>query len=151
MIDGVFIKDLKYNCDERGRVMEILRIDDPFFTKFGQVYMTTNYPGVVKAWHCHQKQIDFVCCVKGMIKLVLYDMRENSKTYKELMEIFIGDFSPKLVVIPQGVYHGWKNIGEFESIVVSTISEPYNRENPDELRLPYNTDKIPYNWEIVFK
>ena len=47
MIDGVIIKKLKVIPDERGRLMEIMRSDDTFFKKFGQVYMTTAYPGVV--------------------------------------------------------------------------------------------------------
>jgi len=131
--------------------MEILRNDDEIYSQFGQVYMTTNYPGVVKAWHCHKKQIDYVTCVKGMIKIVLFDDRENSPTKGEVDELFIGDFHNDLVVIPAGVYHGWKNISESESIVVSVITNTYDSKNPDELRLPFDTDKIPYKWDIVIK
>jgi len=58
MIEGVRLKELKPIPDERGRVMEILRADDELFEKFGQVYMTTAYPGVVKAWHYHKLQIE---------------------------------------------------------------------------------------------
>jgi len=78
MIDGVKTKNLRVIPDERGRLMEILRSDDSLFLNFGQVYVTTTYPGVVKAWHKHEKQTDNVACVQGMIKLVLYDPRENS-------------------------------------------------------------------------
>ena len=53
MIEGVKIKKLKVIPDERGRLMEMLRSDDDLFIKFGQVYMTTAYPGVVKGWHYH--------------------------------------------------------------------------------------------------
>ena len=59
MIDGVITKKLRVIPDQRGRLMEILRCDDPLFQKFGQVYMTTTYPGVVKAWHAHKIQTDF--------------------------------------------------------------------------------------------
>ncbi len=151
MIKDVSVKLLTVHNDERGRLMEILRNDDEMFTKFGQVYMTTNYPGVIKAWHCHETQTDYVSCVKGMIKLVLFDKREKSPTKGELNEYFIGDSSNKLIVIPPGVYHGWKNIKLEESIVVSVINNLYNRDNPDEIRLPYNTEKIPYNWDIEYK
>jgi dTDP-4-dehydrorhamnose 3,5-epimerase len=75
MIEGVKVKNLKVIPDERGRLMEILRCDDDMFVTFGQVYMTTTYPGVVKAWHYHRKQDDFITCVKGMLKLVLFDDR----------------------------------------------------------------------------
>ncbi|MGM0465999.1 MAG: dTDP-4-dehydrorhamnose 3,5-epimerase family protein, partial [Acidobacteriota bacterium] len=84
MIDGVKIKKLRVIPDERGRLMEILRNDDDLFEKFGQVYMSTTYPGVVKAWHLHHHQTDNVCCVHGMIKLALYDAREDSPTYKQV-------------------------------------------------------------------
>ena len=70
MIDGVMTKKLKVIPDERGRLMECLRNDDELFLKFGQFYMTTTLPGVVKGWHLHDVQWDNVVCVKGMIKLV---------------------------------------------------------------------------------
>ena len=81
MIEGVIVKKLKVVPDERGRLMEILRDDDEFFTRFGQVYMTTNFPGVVKAWHYHQKQTDCVTCVHGTIKLVLCDWRKCGSSH----------------------------------------------------------------------
>ena len=70
-IDGVWIKDLKVIPDERGRLMEILRADDEAFEKFGQVYLSPTYPGVVKGWHFHKQQDDFFACVRGMVKLGL--------------------------------------------------------------------------------
>ena len=148
MIEGVKIKKLKVIADERGRLMEILRNDDECFEKFGQVYMTTNYPGVIKAWHYHKIQTDNVTCVHGMLKVVLFDDRENSSTKGELNEFFIGEHNPALVTIPAGIYHGWKNIGECEAIAVSAPTETYNYKEPDEYRLPFNDPKISYNWDI---
>ena len=151
MIDGVIVKSLRLIPDERGRLMEIMRCDDPAFRKFGQVYMTTNYPGVVKAWHYHKVQWDNFACVKGMIKAVLFDRRENSPTYREINEFFIGEHRPKRITIPPGVCHGWKCISPSESIVVNIPTEPYNYDDPDEHRLPFDTEEIPYNWDIVQK
>ncbi len=148
MIEDVKIKHLRVIPDERGRLMEILRCDDELFKKFGQVYMTTTYPGVIKAWHYHKKQDDNVCVVKGMLKLVLYDNREGSSTKGEINEFFIGEHNPQLVHIPKGVYHGWKCIGEEEAIVVNCVTEPYDYDKPDEFRLPYDSDEVPYDWEI---
>ena len=150
-IDGVWTKPLKVVPDERGRLMEILRADDEGFRKFGQIYMTTNYPGVVKAWHLHELQEDMVACVKGMIKLVLYDARESSPTKGTVREYFIGDHAPMLVRIPAGVYHGWKGISEDESVVVNMPTEMYDYASPDEHRLAWDTPDIPYDWEIEFK
>jgi len=147
MIDGVIVKELRLIPDERGRVMEILRCDEDFFGGFGQVYMTTTYPQVVKAWHYHKKQDDFIACVKGMLKLVLYDDRETSPTRGEINEFFMGDFRPILVKVPKMIYHGWKCISTDEAIVVNTPTEPYNRLEPDEFRLDPHTNTIPYTWE----
>ena len=88
LIQGVQVKQLKWVCDERGKLMEMLRCDDSFFHKFGQVYVTTCNPGVVKGWHYHLKQTDNQVIVKGMAKVVLYDPRENSPTKDLVNEFF---------------------------------------------------------------
>lgn len=146
MIDGVRIKQLKVIPDERGRLAEILRRDEDFFLGFGQVYMTTAYPSVVKAWHYHRKQTDNFAVVTGMMKIVLYDARENSPTKGEVNEFFVGDHNPILVQIPPGVYHGFKCISEHEAIVINCPTEPYNHENPDEYRVDPHDNHIPYDW-----
>ena len=128
--------------------MEILRRDDDIFEKFGQVYMTTSYPGVIKGWHYHRHQDDNMTVVKGMMKVVLYDGRKDSPTYGEVNEFFVGEHNPMLVHIPKGVYHGWKNIGTEEAIVINTVTEPYNYEKPDEHRVAYNDPSVPYDWDI---
>lgn len=147
MIEGVTVKKLKVIADERGRLMEILRSDDGCFSKFGQVYMTTAYPGVVKGWHYHKKQSDNMAVVKGMMKIVLYDSRRESATFGEINEIFAGIHNPVLVHIPPFVYHGFKCISEDEAIVVNTPTETYNYKEPDEFRLPAHENDIPYKWE----
>ena len=146
MIHGVAVKQLKVMCDERGRLMEMLRSDDPIFKKFGQVYMTTAYPGVVKAWHYHRLQTDHFVCVAGMMKVVLFDSREDSPTKGEVNEFFIGVHNPILVQIPPLVYHGFKCVSEYEAIVINTPTEVYRYKEPDEYRVDPHSDKIPYNW-----
>ena len=146
MIKGVVIKNLKVLPDERGRLMEILRADDELFRQFGQVYMTSAYPGVVKGWHYHKKQFDNMAVVKGMMKIVLYDGRPDSPTYGKVKEIFAGDHHPVLVHIPPYVYHGFKCISLEEALVVNIPNEPYNYTEPDEFRLDPHTSEIPYQW-----
>jgi dTDP-4-dehydrorhamnose 3,5-epimerase len=147
MIEGVVTKKLTVHPDERGRLMEILRHDDEIFSGFGQVYMTTTYSGVVKAWHYHKKQDDFITCVKGMLKLVIYDAREGSPTKGEVNEFFIGDYNPMMVKVPHRVYHGWKCISLEEALVINVPTEAYNPKEPDEFRLDAHTKEIPYSWE----
>ncbi len=146
MIDGVKLKELKTNCDERGRLFEILRRDDELFSEFGQAYLTTAYPGVVKAWHLHQRQTDNMCVIRGRAKLVLYDSREDSATRGEIMEFFLGDDNRLLVQIPPGIYHGFKNIGTGELYVLNLPTNVYDRDNPDEYRLDPHDNDIPYDW-----
>ncbi|RME72087.1 MAG: dTDP-4-dehydrorhamnose 3,5-epimerase [Planctomycetota bacterium] len=145
-IEGVEVKPLKVIADERGRLMEILRRDDPIFAGFGQVYLTTAYPGVVKAWHYHEHQTDHFAVVRGMLKLVLFDDREGSPTRGTINEFFLGDYSPILVRVPALVYHGFKCISTCEALVINTVTEPYRYEQPDEFRVPPHDGPIPYDW-----
>ena len=146
MIDGVRTKKLKVISDERGRLMEILRADDEIFEKFGQVYLTTAYPGVVKGWHHHKKQSDNMTVVAGMMKIVLYDGREGSPTHGEVNEFFVGPHNPLVIHIPAGVMHGFKCISSEEALVVNTVTEPYNYDDPDEFRASPHGSEIPYDW-----
>lgn len=147
MIAGVIVKNLRVIADERGRLMEILRCDDQMFSRFGQVYMTTAYPGVVKGWHYHARQADNMAVVQGMMKIVLYDGREGSPTAGEVNEFFAGVYNPLLIHIPPLVYHGFKCISEHEAIVVNVPTEPYNYEEPDEFRVDPHNNEIPYRWD----
>ncbi|MBI4475732.1 MAG: dTDP-4-dehydrorhamnose 3,5-epimerase family protein [Acidobacteria bacterium] len=146
MIHGVKTKTLRLIPDERGYLMEILRCDDQdLFTRFGQVYVSATYPGVVKAWHYHKHQIDNFVCVAGMVKLVLVDTRPGSPTEGAINEFFLGIQNHTLVQVPNLVYHGWKCISPEPSLVVNVPNEPYKYDDPDEFRLaPHDT--LPYDW-----
>jgi dTDP-4-dehydrorhamnose 3,5-epimerase len=146
MIQGVKVKTLKVIPDERGRLMEMLRADDEVFIKFGQMYMTTGYPGAVKAWHYHKKQVDNFVVVKGMMKVVLYDSRGNSPTKGQINEFFMGEYNPILLQIPAFVYHGFKCISEDDAIVINCPTEVYNYREPDEYRIDPHSGEIPYDW-----
>ncbi len=146
MIKDVATKPLRVICDERGRLMEMLRCDDSIYKGFGQIYLTTAYPGVVKAWHYHRLQWDHFVVVSGMMKVVLYDPREDSPTKGQVNEFFLGDHNPMLVQIPPMVYHGFKCISDREAIVINCPTEPYQYKNPDEFRVDPHTNDIPYNW-----
>jgi len=117
--------------DERGWLMEILRSDDEVFEKFGQVYLSAVYPGVVKGWHYHKVQRDNLCVIKGMAKLVLYDAREDSPTKGNLIELFVGELNPVLVSIPQGVLHGMKGIGTEPAFFINVPTEAYDWSRKD--------------------
>jgi len=146
LIHGVTVKNLRVIPDERGRLTEILRADEKEFTKFGQVYVTTAYPGVIKAWHLHKLQDDNMTVLKGTAKIVLCDDREGSPTKGEINEFFVGDHNHILVHIPKLVWHGFKCISSEETMIVNIVTECYNYKEPDEYRKPVYDSAIPYDW-----
>jgi dTDP-4-dehydrorhamnose 3,5-epimerase len=148
VIEGVEIKQLTKHADERGSLMELLRCDDAIFRKFGQAYVSLNYPGVVRGWHYHKKQDDHIAVVKGMAKVALYDAREGSPTQGQVDEFFLGEQNNILLKIPMGVMHGYKTVGVEPSLLINFPTEPYDPQQPDEYRLPWDTDQIPYDWAI---
>jgi len=145
-IEGVVVKELTPRRDARGFLMEILRADEPLFRRFGQVYVTAVRPGVVKAWHCHERQTDYFAVVAGTARLALFDDRPTSATRGAIMEIITGDAAPALVVIPPGVFHGFRAEGDAETRIVNLPTECYDSEWPDEIRRPFNDPAIPYDW-----
>jgi dTDP-4-dehydrorhamnose 3,5-epimerase len=145
-IKGVVIKKLRLLRDDRGWLTEILRADDPLFEKFGQVYVTVAAAGVVKAWHCHERQTDHLAVVAGTARLVLYDARPDSPTHGNVIEVVTGEESPALVIVPPGVYHGFKPLGDGPAYVVNVPTEIYDYDTPDEIRRPYDDPDIPYDW-----
>lgn len=146
VIEGVQIKPLTRHVDERGYVMEILRSDDPVFQQFGQVYISACFPGIVKAWHCHEIQTDHFCCIQGNAKIGLYDDRPDSPTCGEAQAVVMGVLKPTLVVIPPRVWHGMLALGGELAVVLNIPTETYNREQPDELRRDPFDPEVPFKW-----
>ena len=145
-IDGVVVKHLKRIPDERGTIMHMLRSDDELFEKFGEIYFSTAYPGVIKGWHLHKKMTLNYAVVRGMIKLVLYDDRKDSPTRGSLMELFIGEDNYCLVRIPPKVWNGYKCMGKKTCMVANCATHPHD---PSEMeRLDPASKKIPYDWSL---
>lgn len=146
MIDGVKVKKLVRHCDDRGFFMEVLRDDDEFLKKFGQFSMSMSYPGVIKAFHYHKRQDDLWFFPKGNAQVVLVDMREDSPTYKEINVHCMGENNPIMVLIPVGVAHGYRVLGNEPAIITYVTTESYNPSDPDEYRIPWNDPSIGFDW-----
>ena len=146
MIEGVAIKELRQIPDHRGKIGHMLRDDDEIFEKFGEVYFSYCYPGIVKGWHYHKIQTDNITVVHGMMKIVLYDMREDSPTHGEVNEFFTGWDKPILIKIPPGVVHGFSAVGITTAIAVNCCTHSYKHEDPDEYRIHPHDNDIPYDW-----
>ena len=149
LIDGVKIKPLKVIADDRGKLMEVLRSDEPLFEKFGQIYVTVCKPRVVKGWHYHKIQIDHFVCLQGTAKVVLYDARKNSRTHGQINEFILGWDDQKLVKIPTYVYHGFTALGNQDAMILNIPTEAYRHTDPDEFRADLFSGEIPYDWGNV--
>ena len=149
MIKDVRIVDLVAHVDDRGYLIEIVRATDDHFTKFGQVYLVGNFArGVVRAFHKHSVLWDFFFISHGTAKFIFRDDRPDSPTYEEMNTFVASSRNPTLLVVPPGVYHGWMSL-EDDTQMISTASQVYNRENPDEVRVP--TDSFGVEWEVKGK
>lgn len=146
MIEGVVVSQRRQIIDERGKIMHMLRADDPEFETFGEVYFSWVNPGAIKAWHLHAKMTLNYVCPYGLIKLVLFDDRKDSATGGELMELFLGPDNHNLVKVPPGVWNGFKGVAAYPSLVCNCATLPHD---PDEIRrLDPFSPRIPYDWAL---
>lgn len=143
-IEGVKVIPLRKIPDERGTIMHGVRSDN-ILNNFGEVYFKKLYKGIINGWHIHEKLILNYICLQGMIKLVLCDMRENSSTYKEIQEIFIGEDNYCLVHIPAGVANAMAVVGGKYALICNVASEPHNPSIKYKRIDPHSQD-ISYNW-----
>ncbi len=146
MIEGVRIKALTTHADDRGYFREILRDDDHLLSRFGQSSVTLTYPGVIKAFHWHERQDDLWYVASGMAQVVLYDQRQNSPSRGETQVLFAGETNPILILIPAGVIHGYKVLGTSPVVLVYFTTTSYDRKQPDEHRVPFNDPTIHFDW-----
>ena len=149
MIEGVETRKLKVNTDERGHLVEMFREDwDEYDPEPAMSYFSMSYPGVIRAWHRHTRgQIDHFVCPQGRIKIAVYDDRDDSPTQGEVNTFVIGEHSQQAVQIPGACWHGFKVIGNEQAFLVNFPTNLYDYEDPDEERLPYDTDEIPHDWD----
>jgi len=146
MIDGVSVKPLRRIPDERGFIMHMLKSSDPEFEQFGEIYFSTIYPDVIKAWHYHSEMTLHYSVLVGMIKLVLCDLREDSPTNGEIQELYIGQENYQLVTIPPRIWNGFKGIGNEMAIVANCASHPHD---PGEItRMSPFDASIDYDWSL---
>jgi len=149
MIEGLKVVPLVAHMDDRGYLTEILRAVDPHFTKFGQVYLVGNMArGTIRAFHKHNVLWDWFFISHGSAKFAFRDDRPDSPTYGQMETICAGSRNSSLIVVPPGVYHGWMSL-EDDTQLISIASEVYNRENPDEVRVP--PESFGYVWEVKGK
>ncbi len=145
LIEGVAVLPLRRIPDERGTVYHMLKRTDPHFVQFGEIYFSTIYPGVVKGWHRHREMTLYYACIFGRIKLVLYDDRDSSATRSGLMEVLLGPDNYSLVIIPPGVWNGFKGMSDPYAMVANCCTHPHDPSRTT--RVTPSASHIPYQWD----
>ena len=146
MIQGVQITPLRQILDERGKVMHMLKVGDPAFQQFGEIYFSCVHPGAIKAWHIHKEMTLNYAVPHGHIKFVLFDDRPGSATRGEVQELFLGPDNYCLVTVPPLVWNGFKGIGQEMAIVANCATIPHSPTEIDR-RDPFDP-AIPYDWAL---
>jgi dTDP-4-dehydrorhamnose 3,5-epimerase len=146
MIEGVKVVPLQRIADERGTVLHMMKRTDPHFIEFGEIYFSTVYKGVVKGWHLHRDMTLAYACVYGRVKLVIHDDREGSPTRGAIDEHFLGPDSYALVMIPPGLWNGFKGMTDPEAIVANCCTHPHDPARSSRLD-PFRSP-IAYDWGV---
>lgn len=145
-IDGLVVTPLRRIPDERGAVLHMLREDDAVFERFGEIYFSFVYPGVVKGWHRHTEMTLNYAVPVGMIKMVCHDDRPDSATKGTTVELHVGDLNYCLVTVPPMVWNGFKGEGTDPALVANCATIPHR---PDEIeRIPHDDASIGYDWAL---
>ena len=151
LIEGVGFRPAPTVSHHNGHLTEAFRLDwGVTAAPILQVNLTVTFPGKIRAWGIHRRTIDRLFAASGSLCVVCYDGRRESPTHGCVNEFFVGERNQGLIVIPTGIYHGWKNIGSDEAAIISMPSELYNHEGPDRWELPWDSEEartlIPYQW-----
>ncbi len=153
LIAGVLVQPYPLWPDDRGYFLEVARLGQGLAAHFPpestQVSAAVNYPGIIKAFHYHRHQTDYWVPMAGMFQVALVDLRQGSPTHGLRNTLYVGSLRPWQLVIPPGVGHGYKVIGNDPSVLVYVTDRHYNPA--DEGRVPYNDPGINYDWELQHK
>jgi dTDP-4-dehydrorhamnose 3,5-epimerase len=153
LIDSVIVKPAALWPDDRGYFMEVGRWGQGLLEHYPaastQISAALSYPGTIKAFHFHRHQTDVWCPAAGMLQVVLVDLRPASRTFGLRNTVYIGALRSWQLLIPPGVGHGYKVLGQQPAVLVYCTDRFYNPE--DEGRIAYNDSGINYDWELQHK
>ncbi len=139
-IKDIVVRDLRKFPDDRGWLIELFRHDEMEAEYLpAMAYTSSTKPGVTRGPHEHVDQADMFCFLgPSNFKLRLWDNRADSATYGKVMTLVVGADNPKSVLIPKGVVHAYRNVGDRDGIVINCPNRLYageGRHQPvDEIR-----------------
>ena len=147
LLEGMRSHRSRVHTDERGSLTELFdpRWDwhpDPIIT----AYYITERPGQAKGWALHKEHEDRYAIISGELEVVLYDVRPDSATYRQVCRFAMTDRDPMVVSIPVLVWHATRTLGTRDAVLVNFPTRPYDYEAPDKYRLPLDTPLIPFDF-----
>ncbi|SRR5260221_8565594 len=145
--EGCSIRDLELITDDRGSLVEIFNPKwewSEYPLTYSHIFIIRSKK--IKGWALHKTFEDRYFVVTGEMQMVLYDERKDSKTYGLVSEIYLSDKRKQIINIPKGVWHADRNLRNSDLIVINFPTKLYNYKNPDKLRLPLDTNKIPFKF-----
>jgi dTDP-4-dehydrorhamnose 3,5-epimerase len=150
-IGGVSFRPTRPVPHEDGHVAEVARADwEIVGGPIVQVHTTTTFPGRIRAWGLHQRSTDRLFVAEGLVQIVVFDGRDGSPTFGRVNVFTVSPKNPGLLVIGPNLYHGWKNIGTNEAIIINMPTSMYHHDSPDALDLPYGSEAaqriVPFQW-----
>jgi dTDP-4-dehydrorhamnose 3,5-epimerase len=107
-----------------------------------------NPPELIKAFHWHKRQWDYWDIVEGNARVVLVDLRAGSPTAGRVQVVIAGQNSPKMIAIPPLVGHGYQALDLHDVLLCYYVTEPYDPDQPDEGRIPWDDPRIGFDWTI---
>ena len=153
LIDGIQVQPYDLWPDDRGYFLEVARLGQGlpagFPAESTQVSTALSYPGTIKAFHYHLHQTDLWVPIQGVFQVALADLRVGSPTFGRRNTFYVGVLRPWQILIPPGVAHGYKVVGESPAVLVYITDRHYNPK--DEGRISYDDPGINYDWEIQHK
>lgn len=147
-IAGVMVCALRRFHDSRGWLAELFRhdeLDEEYYP--AMTYISATAPGVTRGPHEHVDQADLFCFLgPSNFQIRMWDNRPGSSTYNYVMTLLVGTDNPNLVLVPKGVVHAYRNVGEVEGIVINCPNRLYagncKSEPVDEIRHEDDPDTI---------
>lgn len=153
LIADIQLKPFPLWPDDRGYFLEIARLGQGLVENFpaggSQVSAAFNYSGIIKAFHFHKFQTDYWVPTSGLLQVALVDLRKGSRTFGAKNTLYVGSLRPWQILIPPGIAHGYKVIGELPSTLVYITNRIYDPK--DEGRIAHNDSSIAYDWELQHK
>lgn len=147
LIDGVQLHEMANIVTRNGITTEVVRPDwEVGRLSIAHMIHVTLRAHAISAWHCHHLQTDRIFVTDGALRVVLFDDRETSPTKGRLDVLHLSRMRPTTLLIPPFVWHGIQNLEHQTSGFINFFDRAYNYENPDEWRLPEDTDAIPYRF-----